>query len=65
MICQSCNRTEPGETRGCRACLIRGLAAGTHYQRVKQNQSQDRRYLAVLTGHGVTHQEVKEAAGDA
>jgi hypothetical protein len=54
-----------GYTRGCRDCLIRGLAAGTHYQRVKQNQSQDRRYLAVLLGHGVTHAEVKEAAGDA
>jgi hypothetical protein len=65
VICQSCNRTEPGETRGCRACLIRGLAAGEHYARVKRNEAQDRRYLNVLQAFGVTHQEVKEAAGDA
>jgi hypothetical protein len=41
--------------------LIRELAEGTHYARVKKH-GQDMRWLFLLAGLNVTHDEVKAAA---
>jgi hypothetical protein len=69
MNCPDCTeaaaRQWHGYTAGCRGCTLRGLASGPDYARVKQSKSLDSTYLRALAVFGVTHAEVKHAAGDA
>jgi len=66
MNCPDCTaaaeRIHHGFHMACVGCCARAAARSPHFDRVRQAGKQDRKYRAMLTELGITHEEVREAS---
>lgn len=67
MTCEDCTNSAAklwhGFTAGCDGCKSRAVSRGPNYRRARDSGRQDRPYLEELRMLGVTHEQVKAAAG--
>lgn len=52
-----------GFRANCQGCAARAAARSPHFRRVRDNGMQDRAYRSMLDLYGITHDDVKAAAG--